>query len=443
MLGSHLKASVAIAAAVVLCVAAIITVYGPLHPAATTSSSPSSLFARESVLPSPAPLSTMAPQPWVPDWESVSGGAYAVPPNYSRTFPSGFGPPHAASLAELGTRPGCDPAISAADPSGPCGWGVVVRCDDNPWTPVCNQRLSNGTTCGFGLQDCIEAQLSCRLPITGGSTLGGFVSFPKGEFTPDPSSNKITMRGPAHHAPGVSYDRAYARWVPASLALISPNGSHYAYVDENWTVHDVGITDGSDRVVGPSGSWLPLAYADAGIYVVPFDPETGPRAGLWLFRANGSRAVSQSGYWSIVGGGAAYGHPTRNPVLSPDQLVRLDLGSGTSSPWFRRPNEFIDVIGFDGSGHPIVFANGRLPADVDLATYHELWLVTGRNTGVNLISGGLNFVPATISDTHGIWLWSSQGLYLLTVITDSARIPHPVLAQIASPRAQPAVGTCA
>src|SRR5438309_4511199 len=111
MLRNHLKASVAIAAAVVLCVAAIITVYGPLHPAATVRSSPASLLARENVLPSPAPLSTMVPQPWVPDWESVSGGAYAVPPNYSRTFPSGFGPPHAASLAELGTRPGCDPAI--------------------------------------------------------------------------------------------------------------------------------------------------------------------------------------------------------------------------------------------------------------------------------------------------------------------------------------------
>ena len=75
MLGSHVKAAVAIAAAVVLCVAAILTVYGRLHLAATVSSSPSSLLARESVLPSPAPLSTMVPQPWVPDWESVSGGA--------------------------------------------------------------------------------------------------------------------------------------------------------------------------------------------------------------------------------------------------------------------------------------------------------------------------------------------------------------------------------
>src|SRR2546429_4990088 len=195
MLGSHLKASVAIAAAVVLCVAAIITVYGPLHPAATTSSSPSSLFARESVLPSPAPLSTMAPQPWVPDWESVSGGAYAVPPNYSRTFPSGCGPPHAASLAELGTRPGCDPAISAADPSDPCGWGVVVRCDDNPWTPVCNQRLSNGTTCGFGLQNCIEAQLSCRLPITGGSTRLGVFGFPKVGVAPPPCCENTQNAG--------------------------------------------------------------------------------------------------------------------------------------------------------------------------------------------------------------------------------------------------------
>src|SRR5207237_9955045 len=142
-------------------------------------------------------------------------------------------------------------------------------------------------------------------------TLGGFVSFPKGEFTPDPSSNKITMRGPAHHPPGVSYDRAYARWVPASLALISSNGSHYAYVDENWAVHDVGIADGSDRVVRPSGPWLPLAYADAGFFVVPVVAHTGARAGLLLVRTDGSRAASQSGYRSFVASGVANGHPAR------------------------------------------------------------------------------------------------------------------------------------
>lgn len=435
------KALLAIATVVAVCTAATIVTYERLHPTATASPSPS-LIVAESVLPSPAALSTMVPQPWIPGATDVSGGAFAKPPTYGRTFPSGFGPPHAASLAELGKHPGCDPATSGPDPQGPCGWGVFVRCDNNPWTPACNQRLGIGKPCGFGLQDCVEAQLNCRLPITGGNTIGGFVKFPEGDFTPDPSSNDIVMRGPARHPPGVSYDRAYGRWVPTSMALVSPSGSHYAYVDENWSVHDVGLADRTDRVVSPSGLWNPLAYTDAGIYAVPFDPNSGPGAGLWLLRQDGARAISDKGYWSMVGGGAAYGHPTQNPISSPNQLVRLDLSSGTASPWFQRLKEFIDVIGFDNAGRPIVLATGAPPAGVDLVSYREVWLVTGRNAGVNLISGDLDFIPALMSDAHGIWLWSSPGLFLLTVVTDSVGVPHAVVATVASPRAQPAVGAC-
>ncbi|HKV32369.1 MAG TPA: hypothetical protein VJT14_15300 [Candidatus Dormibacteraeota bacterium] len=439
----HWKAWITFAAVVAVAVPATLYGYGRLAPGAPASPSPSLVFTPESVVPSPAPLATMASQAWIPDWASVSGGVYAVPPNYGRTFPAGFGPPHAASLTELGRQPGCDPASSAPDPYGPCGWGAFVRCVDNPWTPACNQRLSNGMTCGFGLQDCIEAQLTCRLPITGGLTIGGFVSFPEEVFTPDPSSNNIRMRWPFHYSAGPSYDRVYARWLPTSMALTSPDGTHYAYFGQDWAVHDVGVLDGSDHVVGPPGEWFPLAYADAGIYAAPFTQENGQGAGLWLLLQNRSKRISRSGYWSIVGGGAAYGHPTQNPILSFNQLVRLDLITGTSTPWFRRPQQYLQVIGFDGAGHPIVLATGGQEAGIPYPGYRELWLITGQNAGVKLISGVLDFIPQSMSDKHGIWLWGSDGLDLLTVVTDSAGVAHPVFARVASPRALHAVGTCA
>lgn len=436
---------------VVISIAATILVYGRLYPTATGSGPPTSLasISISIATPLPSPLGTMGPPPWIP-WptgappSAAPGGVnpYTVP-DYGRTFPSGFGTPHAASLAELATPPGCDPATSIPDPYGPCGWGASTRCDDNPWTPACNQRLSNGTTCGFGLQDCIAAQLTCRLPITGGTTVGGFVNFAKGEFTPDPTSNSIRMRWPSHHSLGISYDHAYRRWVPTSMALIAPDGSHYADLDEQWAVHDVGIAAHSDRVVSPPGSWSPLAYTKAGIYAVPFDSTNGQGAGLWLLQANSAKPISRSGYWSIVGGGAAYGHPTQNPTLSPNQLVRLDLNSGTSTPWFRRPQQYVDVIGFDAAGHPIVWASGGEEVGTPIPGYREIWLVTGQNAGVKLVSGVLSFVPTSVSDPHGIWLTSGEGVYLLTVVTDSGGVAHPVFARVASPQWQPIAGTCA
>jgi hypothetical protein len=87
-------------------------------------------------------------------------------------------------------------------------------------------------------------------------------------------------------------------------------------------------------------------------------------------------------------------------------------------------------------------AGGRQHRKPSWRRWGELWLVTGRNAGVNLISGDLNFIPRSMSDAHGIWLWSS-GLFLLTVVTDSVGVPHPVVAVVASQRAVPVVEACA
>src|ERR1700694_4979539 len=126
--------TLAVGAALVVSIAATILVYGHLHPAATDSGPPPSFVSIAPIpiaTPLPSPLGTMVPPPWIPWPSGAPSGAvnpYTVP-DYGRTFPTGFGPPHAASLAELGTRPGCDPATSVPDPYGPCGWGAVIRWD--------------------------------------------------------------------------------------------------------------------------------------------------------------------------------------------------------------------------------------------------------------------------------------------------------------------------
>src|SRR2546421_4818041 len=214
------RSVIAVAAAAAVCLGATIVVYGRLHaaPSATLPPSPlPSIVPVATASPFPTPLPTMVPPPWIPEPVGAPPGPvdpYTVPPTYARTFPSGFGPPHAASVEELGTQPGCDPATSPPDPYGPCGWGIFTTCVDNPWTAACNQRLSNGTTCGFGLQDCIQAQLTCRLPLA--FSIGGFLTFPSGTFTKDPASINVAIPGPGggltHPLSPISYDRPFSRW---------------------------------------------------------------------------------------------------------------------------------------------------------------------------------------------------------------------------------------
>src|SRR6202165_5250620 len=121
-----------VGAALVVSIAAAILVYGLLHPPGSGSAPPTSLASITPIpiaTPLPSPLGTMVPPPWIP-WPTGAPSSAIDPypvPDYGRMFPSGFGPPHAASLAALGTRPVCDPATSVPDPYRPWGWGACLR----------------------------------------------------------------------------------------------------------------------------------------------------------------------------------------------------------------------------------------------------------------------------------------------------------------------------
>lgn len=132
------------------------------------------------------------------------------------------------------------------------------------------------------------------------------------------------------------------------------------------------------------------------------------------------RQVTKDGYWDAVVGGAAWGRPTSSDPGdgSVRSILRLDLKTGVSEPWFTRAGAG-SVVGVDVHRNPIVMATPKTgPDSSDL----ELWLVTGRDHGTRIFSAPsvvqgqlvLGLVTAAIGDSHGIWFEAFPSLYLYT-----------------------------
>ncbi|HEV2954126.1 MAG TPA: hypothetical protein VG015_08555, partial [Candidatus Dormibacteraeota bacterium] len=78
----------------------------------------------------------------------------------------------------------------------------------------------------------VAADLNCKIGISSGAPgSGGFISFPDGAFTPDPSSS-IGAGGQ------LSYLRGQSKWVASQRSAVSPDGLQYATTGSE----DVGST---------------------------------------------------------------------------------------------------------------------------------------------------------------------------------------------------------
>ena len=266
--------------------------------------------------------------------------------------------------------------------------------------------------------------LTCRLPISSSALRGtaGFITMPGGAFTVDPTSNP-TLPGyrDNSYVTSYTYDDHRSRWLPTSWRAVSGDGSAYAY----WStaVHVVDVDSGSDRSLGSPPAWGPnmieppsiLALAPEGVYAHDASP------GLWLIGPGGiQRQVTKDGYWDAVAGGAAWGRPTNSSPGdgSVYSILRLDLKTGVSEPWFTRAGAR-SVVGVDLHRNPIVMATPKTgPDSSDL----ELWLVPGRDHGTRIFSAPsvvhgqlvLGLVTPAIGDSNGIWFEAFQSLYLYT-----------------------------
>ncbi len=250
--------------------------------------------------------------------------------------------------------------------------------------------------------------LSCRLPVIWAAKdgfKGGFLSFPDQVLTVDPTAS-------------VFYDRAFAKWLPATRSQVSPDGRRYAYAGEKapsyagGKLHVVDVATGVDTVVYSGGTTYSVVdFAAAGIYVTSAQAPDGATHGLWLQDPSGGqpKLISSEILDPAVGGGAAWGlhfnaaDPSPGPggVEGPlNEVLRFDLRTGASTPWFYRPGARVWILGFDAAGHPFV----RVYTEANVTDPVELWLVQSQSQAIRLFAGG-GPTPAQLGavDNHGVW----------------------------------------
>ena len=260
---------------------------------------------------------------------------------------------------------------------------------------------------------------SCRLPITWDVNTGegfvrnsGFLKFPEQTVSEDSS------------APSGSwfYDRAFARWLPVVREAVSYDGTRYAYATgnafqgTNGSLHVVDLRTGADRTIY-SGNFVyrVVEFAPEGIYLTAQAPE-GRSRGLWLQNPAGgaAREISSKVIDPWSSGRAAWGEDfdTADPSPAPggiegpmNQLVRIDLQSGATTPWYSWFGADIYLDGVDYQGNPFVGV-GRSQGPNATDNLEELWLITSPAAGQRMFSGPASQPwPSRLAaiDNHGIW----------------------------------------
>lgn len=168
----------------------------------------------------------------------------------------------------------CKPAVSAAP------------------TPTSTLRSSSpsSTTLVSGLP---TARIHCKLPVGNGKNISGFITYPDGTFTPDPTSDPATnpYRGPNTSAIGWSFTPTYdwpaGRWLPIPQPFLSSDGATYAYDERVYPpvgptpingpgpgptaarIHVVDVATNKDRILidGPP-SWSVVAFQNQLVYLM-------------------------------------------------------------------------------------------------------------------------------------------------------------------------------
>jgi hypothetical protein len=208
--------------------------------------------------------------------------------------------------------------------------------------------------------------LTCRLPVLSNpgsnKTDRGWVTFPGGQFSFDPSSQ---WNG--------SYDWAIHAWVPVEGFAVAPDGQSYVmYTAQGISV--VNAKTGSRKVIlstkGPKARqfWSLLAYTSKGVFLGAFesgsDTPGPPAPGIWLLDpASGHlRLLEGTHYWSgdpisrqtMTGGGFAWtiDHP-KGSVATALEVYRLDLATGQTVAWYET-KAYVQLLSATADGELLV-----------------------------------------------------------------------------------------
>jgi hypothetical protein len=276
-----------------------------------------------------------------------------------------------------------------------------------------------------------RVSFSCRLPIVIAPPADGRVHPSTNAFLEFPSRS-VTIDPTGHD--GRSFDRAFSRWLPVGRQAVSPDGTHYAFTElgkqDQFVIHVVDVASGQDRtfpITASAAGIMPqnvvFDYAAEGIYLV--QAFEGPIPGMWLFDpANASiRQVTKVSVEVNAGRGTFWiddlNPADPNPVKSymrilPNQIWRLDLQSGHRVIWLDRPGTGLAVIGIDAQDRPLIRAvhDGRNNLDPTAELLLSLDDALQRSVFKGAIAASLS---GGITDEHGVWFGSPQGIYLYTL----------------------------
>jgi hypothetical protein len=224
--------------------------------------------------------------------------------------------------------------------------------------------------------------------MAGGS---GFLTFPGGSFTAadEPRATIPEIGGYSTQ----TFDWAYSKWLPVGPMDISPDGSKYAYQNNDRILKVVDVVTGAVSPIPASVGWNLIATENDGVYAHTFLGH----AGLWFLRFAGGDPiqVSPAGYsYLAVGGGHAYASTGKDDQT----LLQVDLKTGAATRFADPPAQ---VLGFNVAGVPVV----RLASSLVLmpAPYQEKVVVPDRAP------------PGfAVGDGNGIWFPLSDGIYLAT-----------------------------
>jgi hypothetical protein len=333
--------------------------------------------------------------------------------------------------------------------------------------------------------------LACRLPVSRPQVqpanpyfatgfVGGFLELPSGQYSDDAQSVAVVdpastgsrlpnvymttaspvLRGSdatlSPSGAALTYDAAFARWLPVSKASVSPDGARYAYVDgiagvplPTSRVHIVDVKTGADHIIVFPGADLAqttqylagvVAFSNRGIYLSLYGSNqgSGPDTGkLWLLDPDrgtihkvSDQPSSEQGWlvtdeyaWTFASTLEASPVPTAGGSIQPsaNRLVRLDLNSGQLTQWWvDSGNEpasspgaatVLGVMGVDGAGSPIVEGVGEVGDGRTYTTVFDVWVIKAPNQAlpldVSAADGGSSTIRTSdgaITDSVGTWI---------------------------------------
>jgi hypothetical protein len=168
------------------------------------------------------------------------------------------------------------------------------------------------------------------------------------------------------------------------------------------------VSAGPQVELGAGQRYSVLDVENDGVYVT-----ATPNPGLWFLPFSGAgKQITASGFWQAAFNGAAYGTPTAQvPQGAGNTILKLDLKSGSTTPFFSQTNAQSTVTGFDAHGHPIIqvgYTNGV-----------AIFIATGPNTATviaGMNNGAYQAAPfpqgTPIADAHGLWYSTGGGIVL-------------------------------